>query len=61
MKRYEYIVQGGKEEMARAIAFCNCCLLEQLDIRKFTCEELKTAVNETAKELMEWLDSEVEE
>ena len=61
MKRYDYIVQGGKEEMARAIAFCNCCLLEQMNIRKFTCEELKIAVKETAKELIEWLDDEVEE
>jgi hypothetical protein len=61
MKRYEYIINGGKEELAVAIGFCIATFYESFTKEKISCEELKKYVALAAKDIEPWLEEEVEE
>ena len=55
MKRYEYIQNGGIEEMARAISF--------MVVRSFSdeCESITKGVQELMPVVTDWLNVEIEE
>lgn len=61
MTRYEYIIKGGKEELAVAIGFCIATFYESFTKEKISCEELKKYVALAAKDIEPWLEEEVEE
>lgn len=61
MTRYEYIIKGGKQEMAKAIGFCLTIYHETLTKETMSCDDLKAFVNEASEKLETWLDEEVVE
>lgn len=61
MKRYEYIINGGKEELAVSIGFCIATFFEAFIKEKMSCDELKQYAALVAKEIEPWLEEEVEE
>lgn len=61
MKRYEYIIKGGKEELAVSIGFCIATFFEAFIKEELSCEELKKYVALAAKDIEPWLEEEVEE
>lgn len=61
MKRYEYIIKGGKEEIALAIGFCLATYHEVATNTPMSCDELKAFVDLATKDIEPWLDEEVEE
>ena len=60
MTRYEYIVKGGKKEMAKAIGFWLATCYEAENNLNLSCEELKGFVNVVVKDIKPWLDEEIE-
>ena len=61
MTRYEYIVKGGKKEMAKVIGLWLTNTYETELGVKLSCEELKGCVKTAAKKIEPWLDEEIEE
>lgn len=55
MTRYDYISEGGIEEMATALAF----ILANLAAKN--CEELLRAVEAIKPDMLKWLKEEIEE
>lgn len=61
MKRYEHILNGGKEELAVAIGFCLATYHEVVTNNPMSCDELKQYVDLATKDIEPWLEEEVEE
>lgn len=60
MTRYEFIVKGGKEEMAKAIGFCLATYEETLENGTYSCDEFIRKVKIAQEKMMPWLDEEVD-
>lgn len=61
MTRYEFIVKGGKEEMAKAIAFCLTTYDETVQGKTYSCDDFVARINVAKEHIMPWLDAEVED
>lgn len=59
MKRYEFVINGGKEELARAISFCVAKAM--LGDREVSCDDFINMVQSIEPYYAEWLDEEVED
>lgn len=57
MTRWDYIEYCGKEECAKAIAYC---LVMTTKRGRVTCEDLQDLVKELEPTLVEWLKEEVD-
>lgn len=60
MKRYEYIIKGGKDELAVAIGFCLATYYEALTDKEMPCDKFKRYVDLAVKDITPWLEEEVE-
>ena len=59
MERSEFIMEGGKEELAKAISYCVVrAMTDKLDI---SCNELIGLVESTHHSYLEWLEQEISE
>ena len=61
MKRYEYILKGGKEELTKAIGFCLATYEEATHGEEYSCEMFCKMVKLAQEKIMPWLEAEVEE
>ena len=61
MTRYEWIVKGGIDEMAKAIAFQLVIFFEYENHLTLTCDNVKELVSKAEKAVKPWLDEEIKE
>ena len=58
MKRYEFVIDGGKEELAKAISFCVAKAM--LGNQEVSCNDFIDIVQSIEPCYTEWLEDEVD-